>query len=85
MGYRKAPLLQKAFKIVMWILGGILALGVVLDSVANAISLLTPLVASIGTACIVLVWVLAYIILPSHPLYWVVGTQRVRVTQQTWP
>lgn len=65
----------------MWILGGFLALGAVLDSVANAISLLTPLVASIGTACIVLVWVLAHIILPSHPLSWVVGTQRVRVTK----
>jgi hypothetical protein len=81
MEYSKAPLVQKAFKIMMWTLGGILALGVVLDSVANAISLLTPLIASIGTACIVLVWVLAHIILPSHPLYWVVGTQRVRVTK----
>lgn len=63
----------------MYILGGFLALGALLDSVANAISLLTPLVASIGTACIVLVWVLAHIILPSHPLPWVFGTQRIGV------
>jgi hypothetical protein len=81
MGYSRAPLHQKTIKIVMWILGGFVALGVVLDSVANAISLLTPLVASIGTACIVLVLVIARIILPTHPLPWVVGDQQVRVTK----
>ena len=73
------PLPQRASKIAMYILGGFLALGAFLDSVANAISLLTPLVASIGTVCIVLVWVLAYICLPSHPLHWVFGNQRMRV------
>jgi tetratricopeptide (TPR) repeat protein len=63
----------------MYILVGFLALGAMLDSVANAISLMTPLVAGLGTACIVLLWVLARLILPSHPLPWVVGNQRVRV------
>ena len=77
------PLLhQRAIKIVMYILGGFLALGAVLGSVANATKLLTPLVASIGTACIVLVWLLAYIILPSHPLPWGFGNQRMRVKNQ---
>ena len=75
----KPSLPQSASKIVMHILGGFLALGALLDSVANAISLLTPLVASIGTVCIVLVWFLAYLILPSHPLPWVFGNQRTRV------
>jgi hypothetical protein len=75
----KPPLHQRASKIVLYILGGFLGLGALLDSVANAISLLTPLVASIGTACIVLVWFLAYIILPSHPIPWVFGNQRMRV------
>jgi hypothetical protein len=51
----KPTLPQRASKIVIYVLGGFLALGALLDSVANAISLLTPLVASIGTACIVLV------------------------------
>jgi hypothetical protein len=63
----------------MYTLGGFLALGAVLDSVANAISLLTPLVASIGTACIVLLWLLARIILPSHPLPWMFGNQSLPV------
>jgi tetratricopeptide (TPR) repeat protein len=56
-----------------------LALGALLDSVANAISLLTPWVASIGTACIVLLWLLARFLLPLYPLPWVIGDQRVRV------
>jgi hypothetical protein len=75
----KPPLHQRAIKTVMYILAGFLGLGSLLDSLANAISLLTPLVASIGTACIVLVWVLAYLILPSHPLPWVFGNQQMPV------
>ena len=63
----------------MYILGGFLALGAFLDSVSNAISLLTPLVASIGTACIVLVWCLVHFILPSHHLSWVFGMHRMPV------
>jgi tetratricopeptide (TPR) repeat protein len=63
----------------MYGLWGLVALGAVLDSVANAIVLVTPMVASIGTASIVLVWFLAYMLLPSHPLPWVIGNQRVLV------
>jgi hypothetical protein len=63
----------------MYVLGGFLALGTFLDSVANAISLLTPLVAGIGTACIVLLWLLARFLLPLYPLPWVVGKQRILV------
>ena len=63
----------------MYILWGFLALGTFLDSVSNAISLLTPLVASIGTACIVLVWCLVYLILPSRHLSWVFGIPCMRV------
>jgi hypothetical protein len=63
----------------MYILGGFLALGTFLDSVSNAISLLTPLVAGIGTACIVLVWCLVHLILPSHHLSWVFGIDRMPV------
>ena len=70
---------QRARKIVMYILGGFLALGAYLESVDSAISLLTPLVASIGTACIVLVWCLVHFILPSHHLSWVFGMQRMPV------
>ena len=46
---------------------------------SNAISLLTPLVAGIGTACIVLVWCLVHLILPSHHLSWVFGMHRISV------
>jgi tetratricopeptide (TPR) repeat protein len=63
----------------MYILSGFLALGSFLDGVANAISLLTPLVASIGTACIVLVCFLMYIILPRYPLPRIFGNQLIRV------
>jgi hypothetical protein len=56
-----------------------LALGAVLDSVANAISLMTPLVSSLVSAFIVLLWLLARLVLPSHPLPWVVGNQYVLV------
>lgn len=58
-----------------------MALGAVLASLANPISLLTPLVAGIGTGCIAPVRVLAHIISPSRPPSWIVGTQRVRVTK----
>jgi tetratricopeptide (TPR) repeat protein len=68
----------------MYGLGGVVALGTLLDSVANAISLLTPLVASIGTACIVLLWLLARFLLPLYPLPWVVGDQRLRVRTLGW-
>jgi hypothetical protein len=70
---------QRVIKIIRYTLWGFVALGAVLDSVANAISLLTPLVASIGTACILLLWLLACIILPSHPLPWVFGNQLLPV------
>ena len=43
------------------------------------LNLLTPLVASLGTACIVLVWLLAHLVLPSYPLSWAFGNQRIRV------
>jgi hypothetical protein len=64
---------------VIYILGGYAMLATVLDGVANAISLITPMVAGIVTACIVLIWGLAYFILPSHPLPWVFGNQRMQV------
>ena len=75
----KPRLHQRAIKIVMYILGGILALGTLLDSLANALSLLTPLIAGIGTALIVLVWLLTTIILRRHPVTWVVGNQEARL------
>jgi hypothetical protein len=75
----KPPWYQRVLKIVKYVIGGFVALGALLDSVANAVSLMTPIVASIGTACIVLVWFLARIILPSYPLLWVFGNQRMQV------
>jgi hypothetical protein len=73
------PWYQRTSKIGMYVLGGFVALGAVLDSVTNAVSLMTPMVAGIGTACVVLVWFLAQIILPSHPLPWVFGNQLMQV------
>ena len=64
---------------VTYVLWGYAILANVLDGVANAIALITPLVAGIVTACIVLAWFLAYIVLPSHPLPWVFGNQRMLV------
>jgi hypothetical protein len=63
----------------MYVLGGYALLATILDGIANTISLITPIVAGIVTACIVLIWGLAYFILPSHPLPWVFGTQRMQV------
>jgi hypothetical protein len=48
----KPPLYQRAIEIIKYILAGILTVGAVLDSFANAISLLTPLIAGIGTVSI---------------------------------
>ena len=62
-----------------YVLGGYAILATVLDGVANAIALITPLIAGIVTTCIVLAWFLAYIILPSHPLPWVFGNQQMLV------
>jgi tetratricopeptide (TPR) repeat protein len=74
------PLLhQRTIKIFKYIGGGVLLFGAVLDSVGNAISLITPLVASVGTVCIVLLLLLAHLILPSHPLILVNGDQRIRM------
>jgi hypothetical protein len=64
---------------VVYVLGGYAMLATVLDGVANAVSLITPMIAGIVTACIVLIWGLAYFILPSHPLPWVFGNQRMLV------
>jgi tetratricopeptide (TPR) repeat protein len=73
----KAPLHQRVIEITQYILAGIVAVGAVLDSFANAISLLTPLMAGIGTAFILLGWLLTSIILRFHPLSWVEANQEV--------
>ena len=73
----KAPLHQRVIEIAQYILAGIVAVGAVLDSFANAISLLTPLMAGIGTAFILLGWLLTSIILRFHPLSWVEANQEV--------
>ena len=75
----KPPWYQRASTFALSILGSILFVGALLDSLANAISFLTPWVACIGTACIVLLWLLARFLLPLYPLPWVFGDQRVRV------
>ena len=63
----------------MYVLGGVLILGEVLGDLNDAISLVTPVVAGTGTACIVLLWLLARFLLPLYPLPWVVGEQRILV------
>ena len=75
----KLLLHQRASKIVMYILGVFLALGALLDSLANALALFTPLIVSIGTACIVFFWLLITLILHRHPISWVMGSQLVRL------
>jgi hypothetical protein len=75
----KPPLHQRAVKTIVYIGSGILILGALLDSLANALALLTPLIAIIGTACIVFFWLLITLILHRHPVSWVMGNQQVRL------
>jgi tetratricopeptide (TPR) repeat protein len=73
----KAPLHQRVIESAQYILAGVVAVGAVLDSFANALSLLTPLIAGIGTAFILLGWLLTSMILRFHPLSWVEANQEV--------
>jgi hypothetical protein len=75
----KPPWYQKAIQFVIVSIGSYLGLGAVLGSMVDALSILTLRIAQLGTACIVLLWLLARFLLLLCPLRWVVGDQRVRV------
>ena len=77
----KAPLHQRVIEIAKYMVAGLFTVGAGLDSFANAISLLTLLIAGIGTACIILGWLLTSIILRFYPLSWVEADREVPLSK----
>jgi len=66
-------------RIALYALAGLLGLGALLDSIQNAISLLTPLIAAIATIVVVLSWAVISLILRVHPITWVAEQQQIRI------
>lgn len=59
---------------------GVLALGSLLDTVSNSISLITPSITYRGSAVIVSFWLVAELLIKKYPLLWVVSpSQKILV------
>lgn len=69
---------QKAAMIVWWLILGVLALGAFLDSIANAVSLITMPIAIVGTIIALAAWGLLETVLATRGILWVKSGVKLR-------
>lgn len=74
MGGVKKPRHQTLAVGFFWSLLGLIALGTLLDSISNALSLVTPVATLVGTGLLLVVWAGLEAWLRAHPVRWVVSS-----------
>jgi len=75
----KRPLEQTLALTLSWVLGGLLAVGRLLDAVSNATNLLTPSRAILASVIVLLPWISVELLLRFRGTPWRIGTSMVRV------
>lgn len=79
---QKKPIYQVLLTWIVLIFTGFIVPGSLLDSISNAITLITPQIASWGSATILIIWTIALVYLRFHPITWITREGKpIRITK----
>jgi len=81
---RKKPYYQTLLIYIFWILAGFLALGSLLDSIGNAVTLITPSITVVGTLLILTAWLLTELMLKRSPVRWSTKDGHIIIKKLGW-
>lgn len=77
--YVRGPTYQKLVVIGTWVVGGVLLLGSLLDAIANAFTVVTPIATYVGTALLLTGAIATHLVLKRHPLEWQMKNGLIRL------